>query len=83
MTGLLESILWRDSSARSLRNNGLEVRSLFSFNLGPFPLPVGAPRWYFLLRPGIGPPFRPDQKVKLDKSEATRGGLSLDAVREA
>ncbi len=25
-----------------------------------------------------GPPFRPDQKVKLDKTEAQRGGLFLD-----
>jgi hypothetical protein len=30
-----------------------------------------------LLPPGVGPPFRPDQKVKLDKSEATRGGSFL------
>jgi hypothetical protein len=30
-----------------------------------------------LLPSGVGPPFRPDQKVKLDKTEARRGGLSL------
>jgi hypothetical protein len=83
MAGLLESGLWRDAQARSLRNKGLEIKSLFSFDLEPLPLPVGAPGWPLLLCPGIGPPFRPDQKVKLDKSEATREGLSLDAVREA
>src|SRR5208282_1125048 len=32
--------------------------------------PVRAPGWALLLPPGVGPPFRPDQKVKLDKSEA-------------
>ena len=30
-----------------------------------------------LLPPGVGPPFRPDLKVKLDKTEARRGGLFL------
>jgi hypothetical protein len=29
-----------------------------------------------LLAPGAGPPFRRDRKVKLDKSEVPRGGLS-------
>ena len=28
------------------------------------------------LPPGVGSPFRPDQKVKLDKSEARRGAFS-------
>ena len=83
MAGLLESRLWRGYPARSLRNQGLGIKSLFSFDLEPLPLPVGAPGWPLLLPPGVGPPFRPDQKVKLDKSEATRGGLPLDAVREA
>jgi hypothetical protein len=78
MAGLLESRLWRDAHARSLRNKGLEVKSLLFFDLEPLPLPVGAPGWALLLRPGVGPPFRPDQKVKLDKRDATRGGLSLD-----
>jgi hypothetical protein len=80
MAGLLESKLWRDAHARSLRNKGLELRSLFSFDLEPLPLPSGAQGWPLLLPPGVGPPFRPDQKVKLDKSEATRGDLSLDAT---
>src|ERR1017187_10740978 len=43
MAGLLESRLWLDSPARSLRNKGLEVKSLFSFDLEAIPLPVAAP----------------------------------------
>src|ERR1019366_7389895 len=35
MAGLLVSGLWRDAHARSLRNKGLELRSLFSFDLDP------------------------------------------------
>jgi hypothetical protein len=51
-----------------LRNKDLEVKSLFFFHLGTFRRGFGLP-------PGVGPPFHPDQKVKLDKSEATRGGF--------
>jgi hypothetical protein len=80
--GLLESRLWRDSPARSLRNKGLEIKSLFFFDLEPLARPIAAPGWPLLLPTDVGPPFRPDQKVKLDKSEATRG-LSLGAVRGA
>jgi hypothetical protein len=47
---------------------GLEVKSLFFFLLGTFHHRLELP-------PDVGPPFRPDQKVKLDKSEAGRGGL--------
>jgi hypothetical protein len=57
--------------AMSLRNKDLEVKSLLFFDLEPLPLPVGAPGSPLLLRPGVGPPFRPDHKVKLDKREAT------------
>jgi hypothetical protein len=56
------------SAARSLRNNDLEVKSLFFFHLGTV-------RHRLELPPDVGPTFRPDQKVKLDKSEAGRGGL--------
>jgi hypothetical protein len=61
VAGLLESGVWRAYPARSLRNKGLEVKSLFSFDLEPFPRPVGAPGWPLLLPPGVGPPFRPDR----------------------
>ncbi len=45
---------------------------------GDVPPPgVRAPGWALLLPPDAGPPFRPDQKVKLDKTEARRGGLFL------
>ena len=83
MAGLLESRLWLDSPARSLRNKGLEVKSLFSFDLEAIPLPVAAPGWPLLLSTDVAPPFRPDQKVKLDKRAATKRGSFLDAVREA
>ncbi len=38
---------------------------------------VGLRGWAVLLAPGAGPPFRPEQKVKLDKTEAGKGGLFL------
>jgi len=49
-----------------LRNKDLFVKSLFFFHLGTFC------RWFggLLLSPGVEPPFRPKQKVKLDKTEA-------------
>ena len=62
--------------ARSLRNKDLEVTSLFFFHLGTFCRRFGLWDGRFLLSPDVGPPFRPDQKVKLDKSEATRGAFS-------
>jgi len=77
MSGLLESILWLDSPARSLRNKDLEIKSLFSFGLERFRCPgwgSGMAGFAFLR---LLTPFRPDQKVKLDKSEATRGGSFL------
>ena len=40
-------------------------------------LQVRALGWGRLLRPFVGPQFRPDQKVKLDKSEARGGGSFL------
>ena|SRR5208283_2600847 len=79
MTGLLESRLWRDSPARSLRNKGLSIKSLFSFGLEPLPLSGGAAGWPLLLLPGVGHPFRPDQKVKLDKGEAQQRGAAPSA----
>ncbi len=45
--------------------------------MGREPGPSLVPGWAPLLAPNVGPPFRPDQKVKLDKGEARRGGLSL------
>src|ERR1700690_1906117 len=71
MTGLLESMLYLVSPASSLRNKDLSVKSLFFFHLGTF-------RCWFagtFLSPGVEPPFRPDQKVKLDKAQAGRGSL--------
>jgi hypothetical protein len=50
---------------------------LIAVDLGPLLLLVWAPGWAVLLSPGAGPLFRPNQKVKLDKSEAGRGGLFL------
>jgi len=80
MAGLLESILWQDSPARSLGNKDLEVKSLFFFHLRDVPSRVRALGWALLLAPGVGPRFRPDQKVKLDKSEARRGAAHPPAV---
>jgi hypothetical protein len=56
-----------------LRNKDLLLKSLFFFHLGTFPPPVRA----LGCSPGVGAPFRPDQKVKLDKTEARRGDLFL------
>jgi hypothetical protein len=53
-----------------LRDKGLEVKSLFLFHLGMLRCGLGLPF-------DIGPPFRPDQKVKLDKGEARIGGYFL------
>ncbi len=51
--------------ARSLGNKDLEVKYLFLIDLAALEaLP--------LLAAGVGPPFRPDQEVKLDKGEARR-----------
>jgi hypothetical protein len=77
MTGLLESILYLGSPARSLRNKDLLVKSLFFFHLGTFPPPVLALGWWAFASSRLGPPFRPDQKVKLDKTEARRRGPFL------
>ena len=63
--------------ARSLGNKDLEVKSLFLKDLASFSLRISALGPLPLLPPGVGPPFRPDQKVKLDKSEATRWGFIL------
>jgi hypothetical protein len=53
--------------ARSLRNNDLEVKSLFFFHLGTFCGQFWPRDGNFWLPPDAGPLFRPDQKVKLDK----------------
>ena len=50
---------------------------MIALDLGPLPLLLWAPGWAVLLPPGAGLPFRPDQKVKLDKTEATEMGLLL------
>jgi hypothetical protein len=63
--------------ARSLGNKDLEVKSLFLKDLASFSLRISALEPLPLLPPGVGPPFHPDQKVKLDKSESTRGGFIL------
>ncbi len=63
--------------ARSLRNKDLEVKSLFLKDLALFSLRFSALGPLPLLPPGVGPPFHPEQKVKLDKSEATGGAFSF------
>ncbi|MGA2966601.1 MAG: hypothetical protein ABSD64_10335 [Terriglobales bacterium] len=60
--------------AKSLGNKDLEVTYLFLKDLASFALRISALGPLPLLPPGVGPPFHPEQKVKLDKSEATRGG---------
>jgi hypothetical protein len=63
--------------ARSLGNKDLEVKSLFLKDLASFSLRISALGPLPVLPPGVGPPFHPGQKVKLDKGEATRGGFIL------
>jgi len=67
------------SLARSLGNKDLEVKSLFFFHLGTFRRRLGLRDGPFAFSRRWTPisSFRPDQKVKLDKTDATRGGLSL------
>jgi hypothetical protein len=57
--------------ARSLENKDLAVKSLFLTDLASFSLRISALGPLPPLPPGVGPPFHPEQKVKLDKSEAT------------
>jgi hypothetical protein len=71
--GLLESRVWRDSPARSLRNKGLEIKSLFFFDLEVLPLPVAAPGWPLLLSTDVGPPFRPIKKSSLTRTRPPEG----------
>ncbi len=66
--------------ARSLRNKDLEVKSLFIRDLALFAPAILALGPLPLLPAGAGPPFHPEQKVKLDKSEATGGGSFLPSV---
>ena len=61
--------------ARSLGNKDLGVKSLFLKDLASFAIRFSALGPLPLLPPGVGPPFHPEQKVKLDKSEATRAVL--------
>ena len=58
---------------QSLERKWLRGKVFILLSLRDVPLAVRAPGWALLLPPGVGPPFRPDQKVKLDKSEARRG----------
>src|ERR1019366_3662704 len=76
MAGLLESRLWRGYPARSLRNKGLEVKSLLFFDLEPLPLPVGGSgmaafassrRWI--------PHFVPIKKSSLTKGRPPEGSF--------
>ena len=62
---------------QSIERKRLRDKVLIALDLGPLPLLLWAPGWAVLVPPGAGPPFRPDQKVKLDKTEAGRGGLFL------
>ena len=66
--------------ARSLGNKDLDVKSLFFFHLAAFCCTIRAPGWALLLSLGGGPPFRPDQKVKLDKTEAGLGAVLRGAA---
>jgi len=61
---------------QSIEPKRLRGNVLIALDLGRLPLLVRAPGWAVLLPRGAGPPFRPDQKVKLDKSEAGRGVFS-------
>ena len=62
---------------QSIERKRLRGKVLTDLDLGSLPLLLWAPGWAVLLPPGAGPPFRPEQKVKLDKSEAGRGGSFL------
>jgi hypothetical protein len=50
---------------------------LIALDLGLLPLLLSGPGWALLVPLGVGTPFRPDQKVNLDKTEATTGGHFL------
>jgi hypothetical protein len=62
---------------QSIERKRLRGKVLIALDLGPLLLLLWAPGWAVLLSLDVGPPFRPDQKVKIDKSEAGRGGLFL------
>ena len=62
---------------QSIELKWLRGKALIALDLGPLPRLLWAPGWAVLLPPGAGPPFRPEQKVKLDKNEAGRGGSFL------
>jgi hypothetical protein len=64
-----------DILARSLGNKDLEVKSLFLKDLSSFAPWISGLELLPPLRPGVGPPFHPEQKVKLDRSEATEAVL--------
>jgi hypothetical protein len=68
----LAGFFWQSIEWKRLRG-----KVLIALDLGPLPLLLWAPGWVVLLPLGAGPPFRPEQKVKLDKTEARRGGLFL------
>ena len=67
--------------ARSLRNNDLEVKYLFLRDLALFAPAISALGPLPLFPASVVPPFRPEQKVKLDKSEAGTGGSFLASWR--
>ena len=68
----LAGFFWQDIERKRVRSN-----ILIRLGLDPLPLLFWAPGWAVLLPSGAGPPFRPEQKVKLDKTEAGRGGSFL------
>jgi hypothetical protein len=68
----LAGFFWQSIEGKRLRGKVLTV-----LDLGAFPLLLRVRGWAGLLRAGVGPPFRPEQKVKLDKTEATGGGSFL------
>jgi hypothetical protein len=63
--------------ARSLGNKDLEVKYLLLKDLAWLLAGISAFGLGLFLHPGVGSTFRPDQKVKLDKTMARRGGLFL------
>ena len=56
-------------------NKNLEVRYLFLKDLASLPIRISALGLLPLLPSGVGPPFHPDQKVKIDKTLAARAVL--------
>jgi hypothetical protein len=63
---------------QSIEPERLRGKVLIALELGSLPLLVWVRGLAGLLSAGVGPPFHPEQKVKLDKTEAGRGGYFFD-----